>query len=89
MNDFTKEELVEILNFYKNKSVELEFSFLSLQLKNKRDLSNKEAELGKSLAIKDGQLKLNSENFEEEIKKLKKEIEKLRNPNKVLKNNKK
>jgi uncharacterized membrane protein len=89
MNDFTKEELVQILNFYKNKSIEFEFSFLALQIKNKKDLAEQEIELSKLVAIKEGQLRLNSENFEKEIEKLKKENEKLKNPNKVLKNNKK
>ncbi len=38
MEDLTKEELVEILTYYKNKTIDLELSYLMLQIKNKRDL---------------------------------------------------
>jgi hypothetical protein len=38
VEDLTKEELVEILTYYKNKTIDLELSYLMLQIKNKRDL---------------------------------------------------
>jgi hypothetical protein len=38
VEDLTKEELVEILTYYKNKTIDLELSYLMLQIKNKREL---------------------------------------------------
>jgi hypothetical protein len=86
MNDFTKEELIQILNFYKNKSIELEFSFLALQLKNKKDLKEQEINLSNQVMIKEGQIKLDVENFKKENEKLKIENLKLKKSNKIVKN---
>ena len=33
MEDFSKEELVQFINFYKNRAADLEFQYLQLQLK--------------------------------------------------------
>lgn len=38
MEDLTKEEIIQVVNFYKNKTSELEFSYLMLQINNKREL---------------------------------------------------
>jgi hypothetical protein len=71
MNDFTKEELVQILNFYKNKSIELEFSFLALQLNNKKEITKKEEEFKKILELKEEQYNVNLTSFKLLVEKLK------------------
>jgi hypothetical protein len=73
MNDFTKEELVQILNFYKNKSIELEFSFLALQLNSKKEITKKEEEFKKILELKEEQYNVNLTSFKLLVEKLKKE----------------
>jgi hypothetical protein len=71
MNDFTKEELVQILNFYKNKSIELEFSFLALQLNSKKEITKKEEEFKKILELKEEQYNVNLASFKLLVEKLK------------------
>ena len=80
MEDLTKDDFVQLLNFYKNKSVELEFSYLMLQINNKKVLDKKEKEYEKLLLIKDKTyndlIKKEKDSNNETKMFLKKEIEK-------------
>jgi hypothetical protein len=71
MQDLTKEELIQILNFYKNKSIELEFSFLVLQLNSKKEITKKEEEFKKILELKEEQYNVNLASFKLLVEKLK------------------
>ena len=80
MEDLTKEEILQLLIFYKNKSVELEFSYLVLQINNKKVLDKNEKEYEKLLLIKDKTyndlIKKEKDSNNETKMFLKKEIEK-------------
>jgi hypothetical protein len=80
VEDLTKDDFVQLLNFYKNKSVELEFSYLMLQINNKKVLDKKEKEYEKLLLIKDKTyndlIKKEKDSNNETKMFLKKEIEK-------------
>jgi hypothetical protein len=90
MEDFTREELIQILNFYKNKSVDLELSYLTLQINNNKIINENKAEFEKKIKDRsDVHEKLSKDmvdshresvNFlKKEIDKKNKEIEKLKN----------
>jgi hypothetical protein len=64
MEDLSKEEIIQLLVFYKNKSSELEFSYLMLQLNNKKVLDEKKKEYENALSIKN---KENSDLIQNEI----------------------
>ena len=72
MQDLTKEEIVQLLNFYKNKSIETEFSFLLLQINSKKEITKKEEEFKKILELKEEQYNVNLASFKLLIEKLKK-----------------
>ena len=80
MEDLTKDDLVQLVSFYKNKSVELEFSYLMLQINNKKVLDKNEKEYEKLLLIKDKTyndlIKKEKDSNNETKMFLKKEIEK-------------
>ena len=80
MEDLTKEDLKELIIFYKNKSIDLEFSFLVLQLNNKKELQKqKEDSNSRYKKLEDvltEQNKQNIKNFTKTIEDLKLEIEK-------------
>jgi uncharacterized membrane-anchored protein YhcB (DUF1043 family) len=83
MEDLTKEEVIQLIDFYKNKTVELEFSYLMLQINNKRELK-KQKELNDSAYKKlqntlTEQNEQNVENFNKTIEYLKSEIKKCKN----------
>ena len=89
MEDLTKEDIIKIINFYKNKTVELEFSYLVLQLNHKKELEERKKisdsnykKLQDNFIEQDEQ---NIKNFTAKINKLKSELEKY----KVKKINKK
>jgi hypothetical protein len=71
MEDLTKEEIVQLLNFYKNKSIDLEFSFLLLQLNSKKEITKKEEEFKKILELKEEQYNVNLVSFKLLVEKLK------------------
>ena len=80
VEDLTKDDLVQLVSFYKNKSVELEFSYLMLQINNKKVLDKNEKEYEKLLLIKDKTyndlIKKEKDSNNETKMFLKKEIEK-------------
>jgi hypothetical protein len=92
MKDLNSNDLQQLVLFYKNKSVELEMSFLLEQIKHNKILIEKDEDFKKQLneqvaAFKYAD-KINAEKFELEIKSLKKEIEKKDKELLKLKNNK-
>jgi hypothetical protein len=95
MEDLSKEEVVQLLIFYKNKSVELEFSYLTLQINNKRVLDEKKKEYEDALSIKDDLIQTEKNShistkifLKEEIQKMKKQLEKYKTTSNKKENNK-
>jgi hypothetical protein len=95
MKDLSKEEIVELLIFYKNKSTELELSYLVLQLNSKKALDEKKKEYEDALYLKDDliQSEKNSHNatkifLKEEIQKINNQLKKYKTKNNKEKNNK-
>jgi hypothetical protein len=82
MEDLSKDDIVEILTFYKNKLSESEFQYLQLQIKNKiacRELQKEyTAELLKKENAFGERINNTSLNYQAEIKALTDELEKLK-----------
>jgi hypothetical protein len=80
MEDLTREDLVQLLVFYKNKNADLEFSYLTLQINNKKLLDENKKEYEKLIVIKNQTnsdlIKRERDSNSENVKFLKKEIEK-------------
>ena len=80
MENLSKDEIVQILNFYKNKSVELEFSFLVLQINHRKELAKqKEINDSEYKKLQDTLIEQNEQNiknFNKKIEDLKLQIEK-------------
>ena len=47
MQNLSNEDLISLINFYKNKSSDIELEFLKLQIVNKKELTNLESRLTK------------------------------------------
>ena len=80
MEDLTREDLVQLLVFYKNKNADLEFSYLTLQINNKKLLDENKKEHQKLIGIKDityrDLIEKEKKSNVENIRALQKEIEK-------------
>ncbi len=82
MEDLSKDDVVEILTFYKNKLSESEFQYLQLQIRHKLEYRKLQEEYRKELLKKENVLgeRLNntSLNYQAKIKTLTDELEKLK-----------
>jgi hypothetical protein len=82
VQDLSKDDVVEILVFYKNKLSESEFEYLQLQIKHKIALRKLQEEYGAEMLRKENLLLESmangSLNYQEKIKKLTDELEKLK-----------
>jgi hypothetical protein len=80
MEDLTREDLIQLLVFYKNKNADLEFSYLTLQINNKKLLDENKKEHQKLIGIKDityrDLIEKEKKSNVENIRALQKEIEK-------------
>jgi len=87
IENFKKEELFEIIQFYKKKSSDIELSYLELQIINKQELDKQkifyEGEIENWKNILNSQHKENLINFKDKIEKLTKELEKLKKKEKI------
>jgi hypothetical protein len=87
IENFKKEELFEIIQFYKKKSSDIELSYLELQIINKQELDKQkifyEGEIENWKNILNSQHKENLTNFKDKIEKLTKELEKLKKKEKI------
>ena len=80
MEDLTREEIIQLLTFYKNKSSDLEFSYLMLQINNKKLLDENKKEYERLLGMQNknhmDSIKKEKDSNAETNRFLKKEIEK-------------
>ena len=88
-NSLSREDLILLVIFYKNKSTDLELSYLKLQIDEsnklkKSNFENKE-KLEKILKEKDDQLKHNDEHLKKQIESLNKKIENLSKKKQTIK----
>jgi hypothetical protein len=92
MKDLSNNDLEQLVLFYKNKSVDLEMSFLLEQIKHNKIIIEKNEEFEKQnkekIAVFKYHEKMNEEKHQLEINSLKKEIEKKEKELLKLKNNK-
>jgi hypothetical protein len=82
VENFKKEELFEIIQFYKKKSSDIELSYLELQITNKQELEKQkifyEGEIENWKNILSSQHKENLDNFKNKVELLSTELEKLK-----------
>lgn len=76
MQNLLNEDLISLINFYKNKASDIELEFLKLQIINKKELINLENRLTKEntdrFAKKEFELNSRIKDLEETLKKLNK-----------------
>ena len=81
MENLEKEELKQVVNYYKNKISEVELSFLLLQLEMNKKLKEQKDIFTKQTQVTNIQNKKDIDNFKNTITKLQDEIKKLKNKN--------
>ena len=81
MQDLEKEELKQVVNYYKNKVSEVELSFLLLQLEMNKKLKEQKDLFTEQARVTSIQNKQDIDNFKNTITKLQDEIKKIKNKN--------
>ena len=81
MENLEKEELKQVVNYYKNKISEVELSFLLLQLEMNKKLKEQKDLFTEQIRVTSIQNRQDVDNFKNTITKLQDEIKKLKNKN--------
>ncbi len=81
MENLEKDELKQVVNYYKNKISEVELSFLLLQLEMNKKLKEQKDLFTEQIRVTGIQNRQDIDNFKKTITKLQDEIKKIKNKN--------